>query len=175
MNHVRHIYLTAAIVAVLAGVLTPATVWAGDAPTGVSATSPAQPSAVFDNTPSFAASLTRMFLTLGAILAGLFALLYLIRRRSCTGLPVGRNRLIEVLDTRRLEPRRTLYLVRIGGQIHLIGSAESGLCALARGLKDRDVCAERVQPASSTAVGDNDRAATGPASFFNRMCKARPA
>ena len=87
---------------------------------------PAIPAA-FDNLPSFPWLILKTVITLTAVLATFLVtakwILPRLRPRTATGGP----RLIEVLETHRLEARSTLYAVRFGDRCYLVASGNHGV------------------------------------------------
>ncbi len=87
-----------------------------------------------------------LLLRMLAILAGLLivsvillkvGLPWLMRRR--TG---GKADLIEVVEAHRLEPRKIVYLLRVGAQYYLVGSCDGRLTTLAGEPLDNETIAE---------------------------------
>jgi len=56
--------------------------------------------------------------------------LYFLRRRLGVKMPGSRNRLLRVVETQRLNPRSSLYVVEFGGNYHLLGQSEQGITCL---------------------------------------------
>jgi flagellar protein FliO/FliZ len=76
--------------------------------------------------PSYAAYLVETFVTLLAVCALAIAVLWGARR-----LGVGRpNGPLDLVGHLPLDARRAVYLVRVGGQVFVIGTAEGGMTKL---------------------------------------------
>ncbi len=67
----------------------------------------------------------RMLLVLALVVAAIYVLLWLLRRR--TGRRVQENDLIRVLGSRTLAGTRSLHLVEVGTRVYLVGSADGGV------------------------------------------------
>jgi flagellar biogenesis protein FliO len=93
--------------------------------------------------PTFGWAFVKMLLVLGGILLGLFVLAkWVLPRIVRTPAVTGKSTLIEVLDVRRLEPRKNLYLVRVVGRCFLVATSEAGVQTLSGGtLDDEEVTA----------------------------------
>jgi flagellar biogenesis protein FliO len=126
----------------------------------VSAQEPAAPDANEDlfagaedplhDIPTFGWAFVKMLLVLGGILLGLFVLAkWVLPRIVRTPAVTGKSTLIEVLDVRRLEPRKNLYLVRVAGQCFLFATSEAGVQTLSGGTLDN----EEVTAAIEAALG----------------------
>ena len=67
----------------------------------------------------------RMILILGAVVAAIYVIVYMLRRKG--GPRFQENRLIRILSTKVLSSGRSLFLVEIGQQVFLVGSADNGV------------------------------------------------
>lgn len=92
--------------------------------------------------PSVGWAVARMIGVLAILLVGAWCCLRWLRGGRGLGGLSGTARWIEVVDQYRLEPRKTLYLVKIRGQFMLIGSGESHLTSLTCPPLDQDVLQE---------------------------------
>ena len=97
------------------------------------AAEPAMPSAQID----FTSLLIKMLILLGIIILLGFVL---IRFVGNVGRPRGRggDRHFEILSWLKIEPKKTVYLVRIGKRTFALGAAESQLNVIAE-LHDEDL------------------------------------
>lgn len=88
----------------------------------------------------------RMLLILGAVVGVIYLIFYLLKRGLRRQLP--QNDLINVLGTRNLAGNRSLHLVKLGKQVFLVGSAESGISLISE-ITDREaldtIALERAQ------------------------------
>lgn len=70
----------------------------------------------------------QMFLSLAAVLAVMALITYAVRRSI--GIPsAGRHPAVsvDVLGQRALHPKRSVYVLRVGGSVLVVGSSENGL------------------------------------------------
>ncbi|MEM7624468.1 MAG: flagellar biosynthetic protein FliO [Planctomycetota bacterium] len=78
--------------------------------------------------PNYGSALARMLIVLAIMVAGLLVLAkFLPRWLNTRGLPRRGDSHIQVIDRVQLEPRRSLYLVQLGGQHYFLGSSETGI------------------------------------------------
>lgn len=126
----------------------------------------------FANLPSYAAAIWRMVLSLLAIIAGLLVAAKLLSRWLKGHPRLRSGSLIEVVELHRLEPRKSIYLVRLAGQYILLGSSEAGLQTLAGGPIDQEMIASVVGQAGQKTAGAG-QAASPPRSFAE--CLDKPA
>jgi flagellar biogenesis protein FliO len=75
---------------------------------------------------SYTAYLLETLLTLGVVCAAAFAILYAARRLG-VGRPSGPVTLAGHLP---LDGRRAIYLIRVGGQVFVVGASEAGFTKL---------------------------------------------
>ncbi len=96
---------------------------------------------------AYASYIVETFVTLLAVCAIAFVVLYGARR-----LGIGRPRgPVELLGHLPLEARRSVYLVRVGKQVLVVGASEAGLVRLGE-LSEGDVPAGDLAP-SAVATG----------------------
>ncbi len=106
----------------------------------------------------YGVALLQTMLALAAVCILAWTVLRWSSGRGLGGLRGGR---IEILERAHLEPRRTLYLVRIGARTFLVGAGESGPPAVLAEIAESELPAakpgtsfadvlERARPASST-------------------------
>lgn len=79
------------------------------------------------NPPSLAAALAQTLVTLAAVCALAWWTLRWAARRGVGRSPSG---VITVLDRVALDPRRTLFVVRVGAKVLLLGGGDGGLSVL---------------------------------------------
>ena len=79
------------------------------------------------NPPSLAAALAQTLVTLAAVCALAWWVLRWAARRGVGRSPAG---IVTVLDRVALDPRRTLFVVRVGGKALLLGGGDGGLSVL---------------------------------------------
>ncbi len=121
--------------------------WLFVTPLPATATDGALPSAVLDDFPSFGWVFVKMMVVLCGIIAGLLILAkWLLPRLGARG-AIAASSVIEVVDVARIEPRRTVYLIRVGGQFRLVGSSENGLHNLADGALNQEAIASALEEA----------------------------
>jgi flagellar biogenesis protein FliO len=69
-----------------------------------------------------------MFLSLALVLAVMMAVLFLVKRFMGIRVPAGRPTVtIEVLAQATLQPKRSIYVIKIGATVFVAGSSEQGL------------------------------------------------
>ena len=85
----------------------------------------------FGDLPSYGAQLVQMVVVLLSILIGLLVLAKLLPRWLGKPPGAGRGDSIKVIDSLALEPRKRIYLVKVGEQFFLIGTSETGVHMLA--------------------------------------------
>ncbi len=90
----------------------------------------------------------RMILVLGAVIAVIYGIFYLLRKVSVPRLQEGG--LIRVLTTQSLTGGRFLHLVQVGRQVFLIGSGEGNVTLLSE-ISDRESIDE-IALAAGTSV-----------------------
>ena len=105
------------------------------------------------NLPSYGDALRRMLVSLAGIVAVLLVLAKVLPRFLGRTPFTPRSRLVQVMETYRLEPRKTLYLVKIADQYLLIGATADRLETLAGGPLDQEkiAAALKTQDASAAA------------------------
>ncbi len=67
----------------------------------------------------------RMFVVLGAVIAVIYGVFFVLKRVGNPGLQA--NNLINVLSTQNLQGNRSLHLVEVGNEVFLIGSSEGNV------------------------------------------------
>ena len=70
---------------------------------------------------------SRVALGLTACLLILAGAVYVIRRRLGLSLEVGKIRKLRVVETHRLNPRSSLYLIEFAGNYHVLAQGEHGI------------------------------------------------
>jgi flagellar biosynthetic protein FliO len=71
--------------------------------------------------------LPRVALGLTVCLLVLAGAVYFLRRRLGINLEVGRNKQLRVVESHRLNPRSSLYVVEFAGKYHLLGQSEHSI------------------------------------------------
>jgi flagellar biogenesis protein FliO len=109
----------------------------------------------FKDLPSYGQLLRRTAWTLLAIIAGLIIAArllprWLLNKAGNLG-PRSGGRMIEVVESHRLEPRKAIYLIRVAGQYFLVASTGDRLETLAGGPLDQQKIAEALRPAGAKA------------------------
>ena len=98
----------------------------------------------FADLPSYGDMIRRTLYTLlGILIAFILAAKYLPRlfgRAAFT----PRGRLIQVIERHPLEPRKTVYLIKVADQYFLLASTPEGVSTLAGGTLDQDSLRQRV-------------------------------
>ena len=74
--------------------------------------------------------LPRVALGLTVCLLVLSGAVYFLRRRLGINLDVGRNKKLRVVESHRLNPRSSLYVVEFAGKYHLLGQSEHNINCL---------------------------------------------
>lgn len=80
------------------------------------------------NPPSLGAALAQTLVTLAAVCALAWWTLRWAARRGVGRSPAG---VVTVLDRVALDPRRTLFVVRVAGKVLLLGGSDGGMSLLA--------------------------------------------
>lgn len=76
-------------------------------------------------------SILRFVVGLAIVLCIIFALRWVLKRTSLGRVPgIGGEGAIRVLETKTLAPHRYVHLVRVGEQLVVVGSSESGVAYL---------------------------------------------
>jgi flagellar biogenesis protein FliO len=99
--------------------------------------------------PSYGQLLRRTAWTLLAIIAGLILAAKLLPRwllNKANLVPRGGGKMIEVVESHRLEPRKAIYLIRVAGQYFLVASTGDRLETLAGGPLDQQKIADALRP-----------------------------
>lgn len=110
--------------------------------------------------PSYGDALFRMLLVLALIVGGLLILAkFLPRWLNARGLGTGSAKHIEVIDRVQLEPRRSLYLVKLAGRHYFLGSSETGVQLL----REEPIDLDGLDAADDTQSSDDS---STPASEF---------
>ena len=98
--------------------------------------------------PEFGELFIRMLVILGGLLVASVLLLKVGLPRLLRHRARGRSELIEVIETHRLESRKTVYLLRVGRQYYLVGACDGHMTTLAGEPLDNDAVAEAVAGSS---------------------------
>jgi flagellar biosynthetic protein FliO len=88
--------------------------------------------------PSYASAIWRMVISLVAIIVALLIAAGLLSRWLKRYPHAHSGRIIQVVERHRLEPRKSIYLVRIADEYLLLGVSENGLQTLAGGPIDQE-------------------------------------
>jgi flagellar biosynthetic protein FliO len=99
--------------------------------------------------PSYGEAVKHMVIALLAIIAALLLVAKLLPKFLGTRPAAAAGRMIDVVESYRLEPRKSIYLVRVGGQYFLLGSTGDRLDTLAGAPLD----GEKIAAALRTADG----------------------
>jgi len=115
--------------------------------------------------PSYGAALRKAFYVLLAIIGALLLIAKVLPR--FLKLPQLNNnrstKLLGVVESHRLEPRKSLHLVRVGEQFFLVGSTGDRLELLSGGAIDHEKLAAAIKAGESRASTLADGATTTPA------------
>jgi len=84
-----------------------------------------------EDVPSYGAALVRMVVVLVSILVALLLLARFLPRWLGRPASLGRGDAIKVIDSLSLEPRKRIYLIKVGEQFFLVGTSETGVHMLA--------------------------------------------
>jgi flagellar biogenesis protein FliO len=127
--------------------------------------------------PSYGDALKRMVISLLVIIAGVvIAARFLPRlllgkaaaaRKMAGG---GSGQMIDVIETCRIEPRKTIYLVRVGEQYYLLASTGERLETLAGGPLDSVKLASALR---AVAIAQESEAPTRPSRSFADLLKGK--
>jgi flagellar biogenesis protein FliO len=132
------------------------------------------------NLPSYGDMLRRTAWTLFAIVAGLVLVAKFLPRwlNASRLMPrAGRGKLIEVIESHRLEPRKAIHLIRVAGQYFLISSSGDRVETLAGGPLDQERIAAALEPERKPAVASAEDAAGRAAArrTFQEVLRGKPA
>jgi flagellar biogenesis protein FliO len=109
----------------------------------------------FKDLPSYGQLLRRTAWTLLAIIAGLILAAKILPRWLLNKAGIvprgGAGKMIEVVESHRLEPRKAIYLIRVAGQYFLVASTGDRLETLAGGPLDQEKIAEALRPKGAAA------------------------
>ena len=100
-----------------------------------------------------------MLMVLGGIILALLVLARVLAARGGRRLLASRGNVVEVVEVTRLEPRKSIYVIKVAGKFFLIGTTESGIQVLAGGPLDQ----EAVEAALGAKAGADRPRAGGPA------------
>lgn len=111
--------------------------------------------------PTMAATAFKMLLVLGGMVVTL-ALASRGLRRLGAGRSVGDGSgLLEIVETRRLDVRRSVHLVRVGEQFFLIGAGDGRLTPLSSGEVDAEAIASLRDAAKTNTASEARRSFLG--------------
>lgn len=122
--------------------------------------------------PSYGEVFTRMLLLLGGTVILLFIAARLMPRWFANAGRAGAGRIIQVIESRRLEPKKGLYLVRVADRYLLLGTSEQRIDVLAGGELDQVAIAALDE---TPATGRIDAEARSFVSELRRATAASPA
>lgn len=94
--------------------------------------------------------LVRMVLILGAVLAAIYGLFWLIRKRR--GVQSPRNSLIKIKDQLTLGGTRSIYLLELGERVFMVGATDNSLSLLTEIEDSETLNGIRVESARQGAV-----------------------
>lgn len=100
---------------------------------------------------STSALFLNVFLKLGLVLLLIYSGAIFLRRRQNGGHPLHRKQ-IQVLETTHLSPHRSLHLVKVGGQIYLLGATDQNIQLLSQLETTEILRAENLEEADSRSV-----------------------
>jgi len=115
-------------------VLTAPTIMAGDPVTGTTPVSPPKTDTLSATTPalgltdSVLPSLTRLGLSLLAIVAIIYATVFLMKKLS--GNKIGRGRTIQIIEQTYLAPKKSVCLLKLADRVVLVGITENNISLL---------------------------------------------
>ncbi len=122
-----------------------------------------------DDLPSYGEALIRMVVVLVSMLIALMLLARFLPRWLGRSLTVGTAGTIRVMDSLSLEPRKRVYLLKVGEQFFLVGTSEQGVHLLADGALDGEALSQL--PASQTA-GTEEAGTIAKGSTFSSFAAA---
>lgn len=86
-------------------------------------------------TPELIPSALKMLAALSAVLGGILVVLYLLRRLNRTGGAAARGRLVRVLASHPIGPKKSVVLVEVPGSVLVLGAGADQIRLLTR-IKD---------------------------------------
>lgn len=115
-----------------------------------------------DDLPTYGSAIRKALYVLAGIVAALLLVAKLLPRLLKSpamrarggGAGAGGTRLMTVIESQRIEPQKTLYLVKVGDQFFLVGSTSTGLEALSGGELDHEALAAATRPSEPKPTGD---------------------
>lgn len=148
-HRARFVLLLAAAAAAAALLLITETAAAADHAAGPATRTARDP---LGDLPSYGEALKHMVIALLAIIAGLLLVAkFLPQFLGKPRAPGAGGKMIEVVESYRLEPRKSIYLVRVAGQYFLLGSTGDRLDTLAGGPLDGEKVAAALRGADGKA------------------------
>lgn len=105
----------------------------------------------------------KMLLSLGAVLALMFGLVYLLRRFVLIGgAAPGQAVAIEVLGRKALQPKRSVVVLNVAGRVLVVGMSEQGMQLLTE-----------LPDAVAAPMTGQDAAPAAPATGFGALLQAK--
>ncbi len=74
--------------------------------------------------PSYEGAFLKMFLTLLALIVGIFACVWILKRLAKGSFSQGNGKSIKILEKKPLSPKTMLYIVEVDGQETLIAESQ---------------------------------------------------
>jgi flagellar biogenesis protein FliO len=87
-------------------------------------TAPESPLTTPEMVPSYQGAFLKMFLTLLALIVGIFVMVWVIKRLATGRSSSGSGKSIQVLEKKALSPKTMLYLVDVDGKQTLIAESQ---------------------------------------------------
>ena len=127
----------------------------------------------FADLPSYGDMIRRTAYTLlGIIVAFLLAAKFLPRLFS-RGSFTPRGRMIQVIERHALEPRKTVYLIKVADQYFLIGSTPEGLTTLSGATLDQDSLRQRLAEMERPKDTKSPKPRTQPEVSFTEVLRGK--
>ena len=109
-----------------------------------------------ESLPSYSSTLVRMFVFLGLIIVGLFLAAKWLPRFLGRQVTAKQGQLINVIEVKKIEANKRLYVVRIGEQHVLLGATGDHLVSLANVTLDQQALSQLIDQKTPAELTSGD-------------------